>query len=255
MTVRPKIRVLITGASGELGSALAHQFAFSGATLLLWGRDCGRLHAVAASCRAAGAETVIHSLDLTDTAAALAAIDEADATGAIDVAIFAAGLGDIQAADDRVESAEQIVQLALVNFVAPAAMAARLADHMARRGAGRLVFVGSAAAFHALPFAAGYAASKAGLSRFAAALRLSVQAYGVAVTLVSPGFIDTAAGRKTAGSRPFLLQPAYVAARIARAAERGQAHLILPWPFRLLRWVDRGLPGPLRDRLLRALRP
>ncbi|WCM25700.1 SDR family NAD(P)-dependent oxidoreductase [Sphingomonas sp. QA11] len=248
-------RILITGASGGLGAALALHYAGPRRTLLLWGRDCDRLESVAAACREAGAEIVIRSLDFSDSAAAIAALEEEDERGPIGLALLAAGAGDVAAPGDLVEDAGQIVRLGLVNFVAASAMAATLARCMARRGEGRIVMIGSAAAFHALPFAAAYAGSKAGLARFAQALRLSVKEHGVQVTLVSPGFIDTAAGRQTAGPKPFLLQPADAAARIARAAARGQAHLIFPWPFALLRWVDRLLPMALRDRLLLGLKP
>lgn len=219
------------------------------------GRDRDRLESVAAACREAGAEIVLRSLDFSDSAAAIAALEKEDDAGPIGLALLAAGAGDVTAPGDLVEDAGQIVRLGLVNFVAASAMAATLARCMARRGEGRIVMIGSAAAFHALPFAAAYAGSKAGLARFAQALRLSVKEHGVQVTLVSPGFIDTAAGRKTAGPKPFLLQPADAATRIARAAARGQAHLIFPWPFALLRWVDRLLPMALRDRLLLGLKP
>lgn len=248
-------RILITGASGGLGAALALHYAGPGRTLLLWGRDRDRLESVAAACREAGAEIVIRSLDFSDSAVAIAALEREDEAGSIGLALLAAGAGDIMAPDDLVEDAHQVVRLGLVNFVAASAMAATLARCMARRGEGRIVMIGSAAAFHALPFAAAYAGSKAGLARFAQALRLGVKEHGVQVTLVSPGFIDTTAGRRTAGPKPFLLQPADAAARIARAAARGQAHLIFPWPFALLRWVDRLLPMALRDRLLLGLKP
>jgi short-subunit dehydrogenase len=230
-------RILITGASGGLGAALARQYATPGRTILLWGRDHARLESVAATCRAAGAVAEIRSLDLTDIAAAIAAIEADDAAGAIDLAVFAAGLGDIRAP------------------VAPAALASALAARMAIRGQGRIVLVGSAAAFHALPFASGYAGSKAGLARFADALRIGARSRGVSVTLVSPGFIDTAAAQATPGPKPFSLSPAQAAARIAAAAARGHAHVVMPWPFAALRGFDRLLPRALRDRLLRALTP
>lgn len=248
-------RILITGASGGLGAALARHYAAPGRTLSLWGRDGERLEAVAAVCRKAGADTAVRFLDLSDAAAAIAALDEEDDRGAIDLALLAAGMGDVQAPGDLVEDATQVMRLGLVNFVATTTMAAALARRMAQRGEGRIVLIGSAAAFHALPFAAAYAGSKAGLARFAQALRLGAKEHGVRVTLVSPGFIDTAAGQKTGGARPFLLQPADAAARIAKVAARGQAHAIFPWPFAVLRWVDRLLPRPLRDRLLLGLRP
>jgi short-subunit dehydrogenase len=150
---------------------------------------------------------------------------------------------------------ERIVRLGVVNFVAPSALAAALARRMARRGRGTIVLIGSAAAFHPLPFAASYSASKAGLARYAEALRIGVAKHGVRVTLVSPGFIDTRAGRATPGPRPFLLSPEKVAARIARAARRGEAHVVVPWPFRFLRVVDPLLPRRWRDRLLLGLTP
>jgi len=248
-------RILITGASSGLGAALARHYAAPGRTLVLWGRDRQRLEAVAMNCRRAGAQVAVRSLDLSDSAAAIDAVGQEDDAGAIDLALLVAGMGDTRAPGDLVEDAAQVVRLGLVNFVAAAAIAAALAARMARRGEGGIVLVGSAAGFHALPFAAAYAGSKAGIAHFAQALRLGVKQYGVRVTLVSPGFIDTASGRRVPGPRPFVLQSSDAAARIARAAARGQAHAIFPWPFILLRWLDRLLPRMLRDRLLLALTP
>jgi short-subunit dehydrogenase len=244
-------RVLITGASGKLGTALARQYAAPGRTVLLWGRDAARLERTAAICRSAGAVAEIRRLDLTDIAAAIAALEAEDARAPIDLAIFASGLGDTRAAGALVEDAAQVARLGIVNFVAPSALAAALAARMAVRGRGRIVLVGSAAAFHALPFASGYAGSKAGLARFADALRIGVKPHGVSVTLVSPGFIDAAGP----GARPAALSPDVAAARIARAAALGRAHVVTPWPFAVLRLFDRLLPRALRDRLLASLTP
>jgi short-subunit dehydrogenase len=249
------MHILLTGASGGLGTALARHYAKAGVRLSLWGRDEARLGALAQACRDAGAQAQVRSLDITDVGAAVAAIEAEDAACAIDLAIFASGLGDIRAAGDRVEDAGLVTRLGMVNFVAPTTLAAALAARMAERGAGRIVLVGSAAAFHALPFAAAYSGTKAGLARFAQALQLGVRAHGVTVTLVSPGFIDTAAGRKVPGPKPLLMKPDAVAARIARAAARGEAHAVMPWPFKALRWFDRLLPAPLRDRVLLGLAP
>ena len=247
--------ILLTGASGGLGTALARHYAGPGVRLSLWGRDLDRLEALAQACREAGAQARVRSLDLTDLAAAQAALAAEDEADPVDLAIFAAGLGDIRAAGDMVEDAGLVARLGLVNFVAPTTLAAALAARMAPRGRGAIVLVGSAAAFHALPFAAAYSGTKAGLARFADALRLGVRAQGVTVTLVSPGFIDTAAGRKVPGPKPLLMAPDAVAARIAQAAARGEAHAIMPWPFAVLRWFDRLLPRPLRDRVLLGLAP
>lgn len=249
-------RVLVVGASGELGGALARHYARAGARLSLWGRDRGRLDAVAAACLELGASAVgTRSLDLTQVDAALDALSREDAEEPFALALFAAGCGDIRTAGALVEDAAQVARLGQVNFVAQAAMAARCAESMVARGRGVIVVIGSAAADHALPFAAAYAGSKAGLARFADALRINVRPHGVSVTLVSPGFIDTAAARRVPGPKPLILQPDRATALIARAAARGKAHLILPWPFGLLRTVSAILPRAVRDRLLRALTP
>lgn len=248
-------RILVTGASGGLGGALARYYADHGTRLSLWGRDEARLAQVAEHCRAAGAQVEVRSLDIVNVKEALAALSAEDTADPFDLALFASGRGEVRAAGDKVEDAKLVAEMGTVNFIAPAAMAAALAGRMAERGHGRIVLVGSVAAFHALPFAIAYSGAKAGLARFTQALRLSVREHGVSVTLVSPGFIDTAAGRKVPGPKPMLMQPEAVAARIASAAQRGQAHLVLPWPFAALRWLDRLLPSPLRDRILLGLTP
>jgi short-subunit dehydrogenase len=244
--------ILITGASGALGGALAQALAAPGARLMLWGRDAGRLAAVADACTAAGARCETVLLDLADAGAAVARLAAADRAAPIAEAWLVAGLGDPAPPGARVEPPDQVARLLTVNLATPAALAAALAQRMEGRGHGRIVLIGSAAGFHALPFAAGYAGSKAGLARFADALRIAVAPAGVVVSLVSPGFI----ARPGRDDVPRAVQTPLptVAARVLAAGRAGRAHAIVPAAFAWLRLVDRALPRPIRDRLLRALR-
>lgn len=245
-----RTHVLLTGASGSLGRALALRFARPGVMLSFWARSEAALDALAALCRERGAEVVVCALDLTDVDAALMALQTQDAANPFDIALLVAGQGDTLPPGALVEPPAQIIRLAQTNFVAPAAMAALLAERMAARGSGRIALVGTAAASHSLPFAAGYAGSKAGLARFADALRLAVAGRGVSVTLVSPGFFADEA----ALSRPGEIAAATVAERMIAAVMAGKAELVMPRRFLLLRWFDRLLPRPLRDRVLLSLR-
>ena len=246
-------RILITGASGAVGGALARRRAAPGIALLLWGRDLARLEAIAGQCRELGADVHIRQCDLADIGAGLAALAEDDSLP-IAEALLVAGQGDSAAPGAIAEDAAQVARLVQVNFAAPAALAAELAGRMAARGGGRILLVGSAAAFHALPFAAAYAGSKAGLGRFAEALQLAVQPHGVAITLVSPGFIDWVGGGRPV-PRALLLPLETAAARILAAFDAGRSQAIIPRRFAVLRIVDRLLPGALRARLLRAMAP
>jgi len=250
------VRVLILGASGELGGAIAQVFASARARLSLWGRDMAKLDRIASTCAQLGAtQFSVRSIDLCLLDQAAAALVEEDEVAPFDIAIVASGAGDIRPKGAVVEDATQVSHLGLVNFVAPAAIASALAERMAARGQGSIVLIGSAAGDHSLPFAAAYSGSKAGLARFADALRIAVHPCGVTVTLVSPGFINTAAARKVPGPKPMMLSTQSAALAIAKAARRGQAHLVLPRPIRLLRLIDRLMPRIIRDRILRSLMP
>lgn len=247
-------RIFVSGASGALGRAIALRLARPGASLSLWGRDTQRLNAVAAACRALGADVETRALDLANLDIAVAALREEDAAMPFDLAFLVAGRGDTLPPGAVVEDAEQVARLCQTNLTAPAAMAAILAERMAARGRGRIALVGTAAAAHSLPFAAAYAGSKAGLARYADALRLAVKDRGVSVTLVSPGFFADAPDGQPAASRPGEISADKVAERMIAAVAAGRAELVVPRSFLLLRWFDRLLPRPLRDKVLLSLR-
>jgi short-subunit dehydrogenase len=239
----PKI-ILITGASSGIGAALARAHARAGITLLLWGRDEARLAETAAQCRSLGASTVIQSFDVRDAAGFAARLA---AAAPIDLAIFNAGLGGTVPEGAFAESPQTAQAIAEVNFVAPVVGANVVADAMARRGAGHIVLVGSISESFPLPMAPTYAATKAGLKIFAEALDIRMARYGVAVTLVSPGFIDTPMSRKVTEPKPFLMSADAAAAIVARKIAAGARTIVVPWQFAVIR----GLAGLLPRALLR----
>lgn len=238
--------ILITGASGGLGAALARALATSGVTLLLWGRDGVRLQALAQDCTALGAVCRTQAFDITDAQAQIAYLASA---GAIDLAIFNAGLGGMP---DKSLAEDPLAALATaqVNFVAPIVGANTIARAMAQRGKGRIVLVSSIAESFPLPMAPTYCATKAGLAQFAQALSIRMARYGVGVTLVSPGFIDTPMSRDVPPPKPFLMQADRAARIIVRGIARGKARIVVPWQFSVIRALARLMPRVLLHAIL-----
>jgi short-subunit dehydrogenase len=219
----------------------------------LWGRRHERLEEVAADCRKFGAHVSIRAVDLEDVETAVAVLRDEDDAAPFDCAFFVAGIGDTIEPGRKLESASSIIRHGQINFIAPAALCCELGERMANRGRGRIGLIGTAAASHSLPFAAGYTASKSGIARFADAIRIALKPHGVSVTLISPGFFSGSSGSAPTYSRPGEISAERVASRAIRAVALGKAELVTPFPFRVLRWVGHVLPRPVRDRVLSAL--
>jgi short-subunit dehydrogenase len=175
-------RVLLPGASGGLGSALARRLAAERCELILTGRRADVLEALAVEL---GARALV--ADLAERAAVERLLDSA---GEVDVLIANAALP----ASGRLTALAPIdVDRALeVNLRAPIALAHRLVPSMVERASGQLVFIGSLSGKAPSGGASVYSATKAGLRAFALSLRIELAASGVGVSLVSPGFIADA---------------------------------------------------------------
>ena len=138
-----------------------------------------------------------------------------------------------------------------INLRVPMEMARQLAPAMQRRGRGQLVFISSLAAWHGLPVTPSYSASKAGIKAYAEALRGGLASDGVGVTLVMPGYVDSAMARAMPGPKPFMCPPERAARRIARAIDANRPRVSFPLPLCLATQGLTLLPPRLAQALMR----
>ncbi len=211
--------VLLTGASGGIGHAIARALAARGAQLVLTGRRADVLEPLAAEV---GGRALAVDLAERDAVERLAA-----AAGEVEILVANAALPASGTLDDY--TAEQIDRALDVNLRAPIQLAKALSDGMARRGRGHVVFISSTAGKVAAGGGALYSATKFGVRGFALALREDLAPAGVGVSTIFPGFIRDAGMFANAGVRlpPGVgtRTPQDVAAGVVRAIERDKAEV------------------------------
>ncbi|MCL2345063.1 MAG: SDR family oxidoreductase [Desulfobulbus sp.] len=235
-------RILLTGASGGLGQALARQLAAGGAALLLTGRDSRRLEAIALP---AGSEVVRFSADLDDPAG-LGALVEAARDFRVNLLINNAGIGCFGLFAQQ--PWPDIGQVLKTNLESPVRLTQALLPWLLTQPQAAIVNIGST--FGSLPFPgfAAYSTAKAGLRGFSQALRRELADSPVRVLHLAPRAIDTPinspaviALNRELGNRADT--PEEVAQQIVRALERGVRERHIGFPERLFAWLNGVAPG------------
>lgn len=243
--------ILITGASGAIGGAMARAYAAPGMELILNGRNQHALAEVAGDCEALGAEVTLSPHDLTHAEIWLPWLESLATSRLPDLVILAAGVNISIGEHGEGENIDDSARLMMLNLQVPIRMAQALAPGMMARGSGQLVFVSSLAAWHGLPVTPSYSASKAGIKAYGEALRGGLARHGVGVTVVLPGYVSSPMADGMPGPKPWQW-PADKAARVIKAGiERNRARISFPFPLNLGSWCLAVLPAALAQRLVR----
>jgi NADP-dependent 3-hydroxy acid dehydrogenase YdfG len=199
--------VLITGASQGIGRATAAELSRRGHRVTATARKLEDLDGldVAAKLR----------LDVTDQASIDAAFAEA---GEVDALISNAGV----AFSASVESLppEDLERIFAVNTSGTLRVTQAVLPAMRERGGGHIVYVSSLLGRVALPMRVGYAASKWALEAIGETLAAEAAQFGIKVTLVEPGAVDTLGATAAPSAGPPLAEDPYAPALKALAALR-----------------------------------
>jgi short-subunit dehydrogenase len=233
-------RILLTGATGGLGHAIARALHARGAHLILTGRRAEVLEGLVAEL---GDRAEAHALDLNDGGSVRGFCAEA---GAVDVLVANAGLPGTGRLDEY--APDQIDRVLDVNLRAPVHMTHALLPAMLERDRGHLVFISSMSGKVATARSSLYNGTKFGLRGFAYAVREDLRGTGVGVTTVFPGFISDAGMWADSGlDLPRGIRtktPEDVADAVIKGIERDRAEIdVAPLTVRLGGWLSGPLPN------------
>ncbi|MBC9712646.1 glucose 1-dehydrogenase [Streptomyces sp. TRM66268-LWL] len=187
-------RALVTGATSNIGRAIAEAFAAEGAHVIVSGRSAERGRDVVAAIRARGGRADFVRADLDGSAAASRQLarEASDVLGGgIDVLVNNAG---VYPGDTTADTGEQTFdEVYAVNVKAPFFLTAAVAPAMARAGGGAVINLGSWIARLAVPVGALYSSTKGAMETLTRAWAAEFGPQGVRVNAISPGVVLTPA--------------------------------------------------------------
>lgn len=238
----------VTGASSGFGRGMALRLARRGWAVGLAARRVERLEEVAAEVEAAGGRAVVCPCDVSEREQVLEAVARtADAFGPTDLLFASAGV-DWPTRARKLDGA-RVARMLSVNFLGSVYAAEAVLPSMLERDSGRLVVTGSLAGYGGLPFTASYCASKAALDGFFESLRIDLRGTGVAVTVLTPGYVKTELTEDNPFDMPFLMDLEPALDRMERAIFAGGRRVGFPFPLWIQAFLGQIVPRALYDRL------
>lgn len=235
--------ILITGAAGGIGSALAHAYATSGIHLFLGDKNAAMLETVCASCRNLGAVTEGRVLDVRDRIAMEQWIAEADAIRPLDLVIANAGISRGHLAEE--ETADDIRTVFAVNIDGMLNTVLPVLPLFRSRKRGQIALMSSLAGVCGLPHAPSYSAAKAAIRVFGQGLRARVAREGVSVSVIIPAFVKTRMTNKNRFYMPWWIEADQAARIIQRKLARNKPEFVFPRPYPAVARIVSALPPSL----------
>lgn len=255
MQLRDK-KVLLTGASGGIGKALAVALAQEGARLVLAGRHVDRLVPVAHDLKLNPQTTTLAELDLGSRNVHDQALQIARAHPDIDVVVNCAGMNLFAASDAA--PAQQVATVLDVNLKGTILLTQALLPGLLQRPAAAIVNVGSTFGSIGYPGFAVYCASKFGLRGYTEALRRELANSSVQVFYIAPRATATDMNEQAVRDMNVALgnamdSPEQVAARIVQAIQREKIRVFIGWPERFFVFMNGLMSGVVDKALIKQL--
>ena len=226
--------VLITGASSGLGLAFSYEFASHGFDVVMTARNEEILTAEAEKIKEKyGVDAAVYISDLSVNGAAQKLYEQIKSDGrTVSVLVNNAGAGTC--GESRLIGSDKDTDMINVNITSATVLSKLYANEFVEAGGGAICNVCSVGAFQPGPYTASYYASKAYLYNYTLALRCELSKYGVAVTALCPGSIDTPFfGKANAPEPKNGMDPAKVAGYGYKSLMKNKKTAICPFYNRL----------------------
>jgi 3-oxoacyl-[acyl-carrier protein] reductase len=185
--------VLVTGGSRGIGRAVVELFAAGGARLVVQFRAAQQAADDTMAALGGGGHLALQA-DLTDPEQVRSLIERVvEEFGRIDVLVNNAGIyQEHPILETSYQDWQRIWRQTIqTNLIGPANLLHAVVPHMVAGGGGRIVNISSRGAFRGEPDHPAYGASKAGLNSLGQSMAQALGRYGIYVTTVAPGFVDT----------------------------------------------------------------
>lgn len=241
--------IWVTGASSGIGRALCVRLATEGQQVAGSSRDREALFKLRTEL---GEHFFPLPVDITSLASLEDAVAELEKlAGPISLAILNAGIYQPQGEDGfDGDVAHQTIK---VNVLGTINCLTALLPKMRQRRFGRIALMGSVAGYRGLPHAAAYGASRAAILSLAESLKFELERDGIAVQVITPGFVDTPLTAKNKFPMPFMITPDAAARRILLGVQSDSFEITFPRRFtylmKILRLLPYGLYFPLIKRI------
>ena len=249
---KPRLSAWITGASKGIGRALAIEFAREGWTVAASGRDITALESLVELSENFSGKIKAYPFDITDGARSEEVYDRLEKDiGPIRLDILNAGTYIPEPAKDFNKKNFRFLfetnLMGTVNCLNP------VIKQFVNRGQGHIVIVSSLVGYCGLPSSSAYGATKAALINMCESLYLELNACGVDLSVVTPGFVRTPLTDQNEFYMPLLMEPEKAAKRIIQGIKRNQFEISFPRRMTIIMKFLRLLPYPVFFAITRRL--